>query len=77
MAGPEVPVSWLLDTLPFPLMRPCAGPLVWFDSAPVICDAGHEHHSAVLLCAVCGSIFTTGNYLDHAHAETPVLRSPL
>lgn len=75
--GGEVPVSWILDTLPFPLMRPCSGPLVWFDSAPVVCDAGYEHNGAILECAVCGSIFTTGNYLDLAHAETPVFRSPL
>lgn len=70
-------MSFLLDTVPFPLLMPCAGPLVWFDSAPLPCPSGdHEHNGAVLECAVCGSIFTTGNFLDLAHAETPVLRNP-
>lgn len=72
----EPPMNLLLDTVPFPRLAPCSGPLIWFDSAPIPC-VGHEHAGAVLECAGCGSWFTTGNYLDHAHAETPVLRSPL
>lgn len=45
----------------------CPGPLVWFDVPG----------GAVLECARCGYIVTTGNVNDAAHASTPVLREGL
>jgi hypothetical protein len=45
----------------------CDGPLVWF-------DVEGDPPAAVLECAACGYILTSGNFHDEAHAETPMLR---
>lgn len=47
---------------------PCPGPLVWFDAPP---------DSAVLECAACGYLIVAGNFNDHPHAETPLIREGL
>lgn len=48
----------------------CPGPLFWFDIAG---DDDHDP-AAVLECAACGYVVTTGNLHDDAHADTPLLR---
>ena len=45
----------------------CSGPLIWF-------DIDSDPPSAVLECATCGYVVTTGNFHDEAHADTPLLR---
>lgn len=51
----------------------CEGPLVWFDVAA----SGHESTAAAILeCATCDYVITTGNFNDEAHQDTPLLRSP-
>lgn len=45
----------------------CPGPLVWFDAGP------EEAAGAIVECATCGYIATTGNFHDPAHAQTPVM----
>lgn len=45
----------------------CPGPLVWFESATVPV-------SAVLECASCDYVVTTGNFHDEAHENTPLMR---
>jgi hypothetical protein len=47
----------------------CPGPLVWFSAGPGL--------GAVLECAACGHIVTTGNLMDERHAGTPLLREGL
>ena len=46
----------------------CDGPLFWFDAA----ESG-----AVLECAGCGFITTTGNLLDDRHVGVPLMREGL
>jgi hypothetical protein len=48
-------------------IRPCPGPLVWFDAPD----------SAILECAACGYMIVTGNLNDQEHAATPVIREGL
>ena len=43
----------------------CDGPLVWFDSPP---------DGAILECATCGYVITTGNINDEPHMWTPIMR---
>lgn len=55
----------------------CPGPLVWWDVSEFSCKScGEKHPGAILVCAVCGFIATTGNYMDNAHANTEILKSP-
>lgn len=66
----------VLRTIPAPILRPCPGPLVWFDVGlydGAGCDCGF---GAVLECATCGAVMTTGNFFDRAHQDTDILRSP-
>lgn len=59
----------------WPVARPCDGPLVWFDAGTAACpDCGDESQAAVLECAACGYVVTTGNWHDDAHQSTPVMR---
>lgn len=44
----------------------CDGPLVWFDAGP------EEQDGAIVKCAACDYLATTGNFHDDAHATTPV-----
>ncbi len=50
--------------MPTPPVVGCEGPLVWFDAGT----------GAVLECARCGYVTTTGNLNDPPHADTPLLR---
>lgn len=59
----------------WPAAKPCGGPLIWFDAPNTVCrDCGDESQAAVLECAACGYVVTTGNWHDDAHANTPVMR---
>lgn len=62
----------VIRTMPFPRLAPCPGPLVWF----TVPSAPGRPASAVLECATCREIVTTGNFMNAAHLRTPVLRSP-
>lgn len=59
-----------------PVAEPCDGPLIWFDAGKRACPdcGGHTENMAVLECAACGYIVTTGNFHNDAHADTPVMR---
>jgi hypothetical protein len=49
----------------------CPGPWIWF---------GYEHETAngaVLECATCRKVTTTGNWNDEQHAHTPWLMEGL
>lgn len=45
-------------------MKPCPGPLIWFDAPG----------GAILECAACGYLVVTGSFFDVEHVGTPVLR---
>jgi len=47
----------------------CDGPLVWFDV-----DMLDGSKQAILECGNCPYIVVTGNWNDHRHNETPVLK---
>lgn len=54
----------------------CDGPLIWYETTmPCTCENGHP--AAILHCATCGYIVTTGGYNDAAHADTEVMREGL
>lgn len=55
-------------TAPAPDPPGCPGPLVWF----AVTTGG-----AVVECAGCGYVVTTGNFNDDAHATTPIMREGL
>lgn len=65
----------VMDTLPFPALLPCPGPLVWFRVGRY--DGGCEcGWGAVLECSRCRAVLTTGNFMDGAHLFTPIMVSP-
>lgn len=49
----------------------CGGPLVWFDAGP------EPQDGAIVECASCDYVATTGNFHDDAHAQTPVMKEGL
>lgn len=70
-------MDFIADDGYWPAAQACGGPLVWFDTTLTVhCrDCGNAHGTAaVLACAACGYLVTTGNFHDEAHANTPIMR---
>lgn len=57
---------------------PCPGPLIWYETSDATTErpiAGFPVPvCAILHCARCGYMITTGNYHNDTHAGTPLLR---